>query len=136
MNGAGRVGVWLIGGRGSVATTALTGASAVAAGLTAPTGLVTMRPPFIDAGMPELGDPVFGGHDVVEPPLALRAARLVDEGVLPAGLPAALGGAIEAAEGEQRPGVTGREAPTEPRPALARIIDDICSFRTRHDLQR
>ncbi len=98
-----RVGVWLVGGRGSVATTALTGAAAVAAGLTEPTGMVTMRAPFTEAGMPELGDLVFGGHDVVETPLALRAAKLVDDGVLPHGLPNALGAAIEAAESEQRP---------------------------------
>src|SRR3954462_2188003 len=122
MSGDGRVGVWLVGGRGSVATTALTGASAVAAGLAQPTGLVTMKPPFTEAGMPGLGDLVFGGHDVVETPLALRAARLVDEGVLPVGLPAALGGALESAEVEQRPGITGREARTEPTAALARII--------------
>src|SRR3954462_9197118 len=136
MSGDGRVGVWLVGGRGSVATTALTGASAVAAGLAQPTGLVTMRPPFTEAGMPDLGDLVFGGHDVVETPLAMRAARLVDEGVLPAGLPAALGGAIEAAESEQRAGITGREARLEPRPALARIVSDLQSFRVRHDLSR
>src|SRR3954465_1164523 len=97
----GRVGVWLVGGRGSVATTALTGAAAVAAGLAEPTGLVTMRSPFSEAGMPDLGSLVFGGHDVVETPLAVRASRLVDEGVLPMGLPSALGGAIEAAEAEQ-----------------------------------
>ncbi len=65
-----RVGVWLVGGRGSVATTALTGAAAVAAGLAEPTGLITMRPPFTGAGLPDLGDLVFGGHDVVETPLA------------------------------------------------------------------
>ncbi|MDA0184582.1 inositol-3-phosphate synthase [Solirubrobacter phytolaccae] len=131
-----RVGVWLVGGRGSVATTALTGAAAVAAGLTEPTGMVTMRPPFTEAGMPELGDLVFGGHDVVETPLALRAAKLVDDGVLPHGLPNALGAAIEAAESEQRPGITGHEARTEPRPALGRIVSDLSSFKTRHDLQR
>src|SRR3954454_15089195 len=136
MSGDGRVGVWLIGGRGSVATTALTGAPAAPAGLAEPTGLVTMRPPFTTAGLPELGDLVFGGHDVVETPLALRAARLVDEGVLPAGLPSALGGAIEAAEAEQRPGITGREARQEPRPALARIVEDLSAFRARHDLSR
>ena len=117
--------MWLVGGRGSVAITALTGAAAVAAGLAEPTGLVTMHPRFNGAGMPDLGDLVFGGHDVVETPLALRAARLVDDGVLPVGLPAALGGAIEAAESEQRPGITGREARTEPRPALARIVSDL-----------
>src|SRR5215831_8024625 len=96
-----RVGVWLVGGRGSVATTALTGAAAVAAGLAEPTGLVTLREPFASAGMPDLGDLVFGGHDVVETPLALRASKLVDDGVLPVGLPTALGGAIEAAESEK-----------------------------------
>ena len=86
MNTERRVGVWLVGGRGSVATTAMTGAAAVAAGLAEPTGLVTMRPPFTDAGLAELGDLIFGGHDVVETPLAIRAARLVDDGVLPLSL--------------------------------------------------
>jgi myo-inositol-1-phosphate synthase len=136
MNSDRRVGVWLVGGRGSVATTAMTGAAAVAAGLAEPTGLVTMRPPFSGAGLPELGDLVFGGHDVVETPLALRAARLVDDGVLPVGLPAALGGALEAAETEQRPGITGRDARAEPVAALARIVTDLNAFRTRHELAR
>jgi myo-inositol-1-phosphate synthase len=131
-----RVGVWLVGGRGSVATTALTGAAAVAAGLTEATGMVTMRPPFTEADMPALGDLVFGGHDVVETPLALRAARLVDDGVLPVGLPNALGAAIEAAESEQRPGITGHEARTEPRAALSRIVSDLSSFKSRNELQR
>src|SRR3954452_2734474 len=134
MNGDSRVGVWLVGGRGSVATTALTGAAAVAAGLAEPTGLVTNN--FTGAGLPALGDLVFGGHDVVETPLAMRAARLVDEGVLPVGLPAALGGALEAAEVEQRPGITGREARTEPVAALARVVTDLNAFRTRHELSR
>ena len=136
MNEDRRVGVWLVGGRGSVATTAMTGAAAVAAGLAEPTGLVTMRPPFADAGLPRLGDLVFGGHDVVETPLAIRAARLVDDGVLPVGLPGALAGALEAAESEQRPGITGREARMEPQAALARIVTDLNAFRTRHDLSR
>src|SRR4051794_4851472 len=134
MNGDSRVGVWLVGGRGSVATTALTGAAAVAAGLAEPTGMVTNK--FDQSGLPPLGDLVFGGHDVVETPLALRAAKLVDDGVLPVGLPAALGGALEAAEAEQRPGITGREARIEPRPALARIVEDLNAFRARHALAR
>jgi myo-inositol-1-phosphate synthase len=136
MNADRRVGVWLVGGRGSVATTAMTGAAAVAAGLAEPTGLVTARPPFTEAGLVGLGDLVFGGHDVVETPLAIRAARLVDDGVLPVGLPGALAGALEAAESDQRPGITGREARTEPREALARIVTDLNAFRARHDLSR
>ena len=133
MNGDSRVGVWLVGGRGSVATTALTGAAAVAAGLAEPPAS-SLSATFHRTGLPRAGRPRFGGHDVVETPLAIRAARLVDDGVLPVGLPAALGGAIEAAESEQRPGITGREARLEPRPALARIVTDLESFRTRHDL--
>ena len=112
-----QTGAWLIGSRGSVATTAITGAAAIAAGLAPATGLVTETEPFAEAGLPALGDLVFGGHDLVETPLALRAARLVDDGVLPAGLPTALGAALEAAEAEQRPGITGREARSEPRAA-------------------
>src|SRR3954447_2022736 len=134
MNDDSRVGVWLVGGRGSVATTALTGAAAVAAGLAEPTGLVTTN--FDQTGLPALGDLVFGGHDVVETPLAIRAARLVDEGVLPVGLPGALAGALESAESEQRPGITGREARLEPQAALARIVTDLNAFRPRHDLSR
>jgi myo-inositol-1-phosphate synthase len=136
MNSDRRVGVWLIGGRGSVATTALTGAAAVAAGLAEPTGLVTEREPFTGTVLPELGDLVFGGHDVVETPLALRAARLVDDGVVPLGLPSALSAALEAAETEQRPGITGHEARVDPAAALARIVTDLNSFRTRNDLSR
>jgi myo-inositol-1-phosphate synthase len=131
-----RVGVWLVGGRGSVATTAITGSAAVAAGLAPATGLVTMRPPFTEVGLPGLGELVFGGHDVVETPLAVRAARLMDSGVLPVGLPGALGGALEAAEAEQRPGITGHDARTDPRAAVTRILNDLRAFRTRHDLAR
>ncbi len=133
---SGRVGVWLVGGRGSVATTAVTGSAAVAAGLAEPTGLVTMRPPFTEAGLPALGEIVFGGHDVVETPLAVRAARLVDGGVLPVGLPTALSGALEAAEAEQRFGITGPEARSDPRGCVTRILNDLRAFRTRHELAR
>jgi myo-inositol-1-phosphate synthase len=114
----------------------MTGAAAVAAGLVEPTGLVTMRAPFTEAGMPALGDLVFGGHDIVETPLAVRAARLVDGGVLPAGLPSALSGALDAAEAEQRPGVSAYEGRSNPRAAIDRIAADLRSFRERHELAR
>ena len=95
-----------------------------------------MRPPFAAAQLPALDSLVFGGHDVVETPLAIRAARLVDDGVLPVGLPGALAGALEAAESGQRPGITGHEARTHPQAALARIAGDLNGFRARHDLNR
>ena len=65
----GKIGVWLIGARGSVATTAVAGAAAMRAGLAARTGCVTELPDFAGAELPGLGDLVFGGHDVVDTPL-------------------------------------------------------------------
>ncbi|MGH3996898.1 MAG: inositol-3-phosphate synthase, partial [Pseudonocardiaceae bacterium] len=47
-----RTGVWLVGARGSVATTAITGALALRAGLVEPVGTVTARPEFASAGLP------------------------------------------------------------------------------------
>jgi myo-inositol-1-phosphate synthase len=127
-----RVGVWLVGARGSVATTTIAGAAGLAAGLAEPTGVVTLRAPFTGAGMPEPGELVFGGHDVVETPLALRAARLVDAGVLPRGLPDAVAGRLQAAEAEIRPGIVGRH---RPRAAVDRVAGDLSAFRARHGLE-
>ena len=100
-----RTGAWLIGSRGSVATTTITGAAAIAAGLAPATGVVTETEPFAEAGLPALGDLVFGGHDLVETPLAARAARLVDGGVIPAGLPEAVSQQLAAAAAEMRSGI-------------------------------
>ena len=136
LGGSAPTGVWIIGSRGSVAATAITGAAAVTAGLATNTGLVTMRPPFTDAGLPALGDLVFGGHDLVETPLAVRAARLVDGGVLPDRLPEAVATQLAAAESEMRPGITFRDARSEPLAAVARIGEDLADFRARHQLER
>lgn len=134
--GHGRTGAWLIGSRGSIATTTITGAAAITAGLAPATGVVTLHPPFVDIGLPGLGDLIFGGHDLVETPLGLRASRLVDGGVLPRGLPQAVAGQLAAAEAEMRPGVTHREARTEPLAAVARVAVDLRDFRERHGLDR
>jgi myo-inositol-1-phosphate synthase len=129
-----RVGVWLIGARGSVATTTITGASAVAAGLAPATGIVTADPDFSHPELPELDELVFGGHDVVETPLAMRAARLVDSGVVPQGMPEAVGEQLAAAEANIRPGIDWHHARTEPRRALQRVAAHLREFRERHSL--
>jgi myo-inositol-1-phosphate synthase len=131
-----RTGAWLIGSRGSVATTTITGAAAIAAGLAPATGVVTLRPPFTDLELPALGEIVFGGHDLVETPLAVRASRLVDGGVIPTGLPEAVAGRLAAAEAEMRSGITYREARTEPLAAVARVAADLRDFRARNALDR
>ncbi|MFI0815344.1 inositol-3-phosphate synthase [Streptomyces sp. NPDC021098] len=99
-----RTGIWLIGARGSVATTAVAGCAAVAAGLQPPTGMVTETAPFADSGLPALGDLVFGGHDTATTPLPKRAEALAAEGVLPYGLPDAVRAELTAADDAIRPG--------------------------------
>lgn len=99
-----RVGVWLIGARGSVATTVVAGCAAVTADLHPPTGLVTETPMFADSGLPALSSLVFGGHDTVDCPLPKRAEALAAGGVLPPGLPTAVRAELAAADREIRPG--------------------------------
>ncbi|MYW67592.1 myo-inositol-1-phosphate synthase [Streptomyces sp. SID8379] len=127
-----RVGVWLVGARGSVATTAIAGAAAVAAGIASPTGCVTESPLFADASLPALADLVFGGHDIVDVPLAARAGLLADAGVLPARLLEAVRPALDAADAEIR---DGAQLPGEPQyTAARRLAADIADFRARHGL--
>ncbi|WP_327179865.1 inositol-3-phosphate synthase [Streptomyces sp. NBC_01335] len=131
-----RVGVWLIGARGSVATTTVAGCAAVAAGLHPPTGMVTETPPFAASGLPSLTALVFGGHDVLDCPLPKRAEQLAAAGVLPHGLPAAVATELAAADAEIRPGgpVAGdARGPDEVISAFARDIQD---FARRHGLAR
>ncbi|MFB9349460.1 inositol-3-phosphate synthase [Streptomyces heliomycini] len=99
-----RFGVWLVGARGSVATTAIAGCAAVAAGLHPPTGMVTETPDFTSCGLPPLSSLVFGGHDTLDCPLPKRAEHLADGGVLPHGLPSAVHAELVAADREIRPG--------------------------------
>ncbi|MFI9825598.1 inositol-3-phosphate synthase [Streptomyces sp. NPDC052013] len=99
-----RFGVWLVGARGSVATTAIAGCAAVAAGLQPPTGMVTETPPFTSSGLPSLSSLVFGGHDTLDCPLPKRAEHLAAGGVLPHGLPSAVHAELAAADREIKPG--------------------------------
>jgi myo-inositol-1-phosphate synthase len=64
-----KVGVWIVGASGSVATTAMAGANAVAKGISEPVGLVTTLPEFSEAGFCDLKSLVFGGHEVRKPDL-------------------------------------------------------------------
>jgi myo-inositol-1-phosphate synthase len=78
-----RTGLWLVGARGSVATTVATGLALITAGGAGPDGLVTEQPDLAGAGLVPLGHLVVGGHDVAEVPLVKRAAQLADAGVIP-----------------------------------------------------
>ncbi|MFJ8952860.1 inositol-3-phosphate synthase [Streptomyces sp. NPDC102381] len=129
-----RFGVWLIGARGSVATTAVAGCAAVGAGLHPPSGMVTETEPFTTAGLPSLTSLVFGGHDTLDCPLPKRAEQLAAGGVLPHGLPGAVHGELAAADREIKP---GGPLPGDGRAQdqlIAAFTADIQAFVRRHAL--
>ncbi|MFC8619065.1 inositol-3-phosphate synthase [Micromonospora purpureochromogenes] len=127
-----RTGVWLVGARGSVATTSIVGGLALRAGLTAPTGCVTELPALRGPALPTFADLYFGGHDLATTPLTKRAETLADAGVLPGRLAATLAAELTAVEEDLRPAPTGG---TQADRAAA-VVADLTAFRRRHRLDR
>ncbi|MDH6213203.1 inositol-3-phosphate synthase [Streptomyces pseudovenezuelae] len=130
------VGVWLIGARGSVATTVVAGCAAMTAGLHPPTGLVTETPAFADSGLPPLASLVFGGHDTVDCPLPKRAEALAAGGVLPPGLPTAVAAELAAADREIRPGGPATGDTRTEQELIEAFAADIEDFVQRRGLAR
>jgi myo-inositol-1-phosphate synthase len=124
-----RVGVWLFGARGSVATTTIAGAAALSHGAP-PAGVVTELPDFADVGLVPTDQLVFGGHDLIDTPLTKQVERLVAGGVLPAGLTALVAAELAEAERNMAPLPEGGS----PYDRLLRIAEDIRAFRLRNDL--
>ncbi|AOR36894.1 myo-inositol-1-phosphate synthase [Streptomyces fodineus] len=131
-----RTGIWLIGARGSVATTVVAGCAAVAGGLQPAIGMVTLTPHFAGSGLPDLGSLVFGGHDVVSCPLPKRAEQLAARGVLPYDLPQVVRNELAAADAEIRAGGPVMDDLSQDDELISRFADDIASFRTRNNLVR
>ncbi|MEV5776945.1 inositol-3-phosphate synthase [Streptomyces antimycoticus] len=131
-----RTGVWLIGARGSVATTAVAGCAAVAGGLQPATGMVTETAPFVDSGLPALADLVFGGHDTATTPLPKRAEALAADGVLPHGLPAAVRAELAAADAAVRPGGPQPGDGRAEEELIAAFAADLTDFLRTHGLAR
>jgi myo-inositol-1-phosphate synthase len=129
-----RTGLWLIGARGSVATTVTTGLAMMTCGAQSRDGLVTERPPLSRAGLCALDAVVTGGHDVAETPLAKRAAQLADGGVIPASALSLVHDELDRADGRLRPGY--RPEHEQQGAAVERLAADIADFRTREGLAR
>lgn len=129
-----RTGVWLIGARGSVATTTVAGCAALTAGLHAPTGLVTETPLFADSALAPLSTLVFGGHDTDHTPLPKRAEELVSAGVLPPGLPVAIAAELTAAESRIRPGGPVRGQTTGQDELVETLTADLRAFTSDNAL--
>ncbi|MCG7288193.1 inositol-3-phosphate synthase [Cellulomonas sp. ACRRI] len=132
-----RTGLWLVGARGSVGTTAALGLAALTGGHAGAAGCVTASPAFAGLPLPDWGDLVLGGHDVSDVSLTKRAEALVDAGMIPAPLLAAAAPALDAADTEVRPGHRGPLVPGGSQMQVAeRLAEDITAFATRHDLAR
>jgi myo-inositol-1-phosphate synthase len=130
-----RTGVWLVGARGSVATTAIVGALAFRAGLADDVGLVGQLPDVAAAGLPDVADLVFGGHDIGTRSLVERAEALAAGRVLPAHLVPLLRDDLAEAERALRHGLD--PAGDEPQAdGIARIADDLLAFAKEHGLAR
>ncbi|MDX6263064.1 MAG: myo-inositol-phosphate synthase [Kribbellaceae bacterium] len=141
-----RVGVWLFGARGSVATTTIAGAAALHHGIP-PAGVVTELPAFAAAGLIPLDSLVFGGHDVVETPLVKQVERLIAGGVLPPGLDRLIGADLADAErniallptrqsDERAASSDQRELAGGQIALVHRMAEDIRAFRLRNDLSQ
>jgi len=144
-----RIGVWLVGVRGTLASTVVVGARALARGLAGPWGLVTELPELSALSLVGLNQMVFGGWDVAPTGLVERARALaLEDRALPADLVAALGDDLKAVDERIRPGFLG-DGPAARSPgtgasgsrkeplaaAVERLGDDLDHFRASHDLE-
>ncbi|MEX1042571.1 MAG: inositol-3-phosphate synthase [Pirellulaceae bacterium] len=74
-----RIGIWLVGAKGGVATTTIVGIAALKQGLTESFGLVSELPQFADLGLMAWEDIEVGGHDIRDTKLIDEAFKLVFE---------------------------------------------------------
>lgn len=144
-----RIGLWLIGARGGVASTAIVGLSALARGLAGDTGLVSHLPEFRHLPLAEWGEFLVAGHEIRSVPLADEAAKLITQThAISAELGAACREDLEAIDRRLRPGtvlgtgpaiqrLASPHIPTHetPRQAIARLQDDLRQFTTEHGLE-
>jgi myo-inositol-1-phosphate synthase len=106
-----RLGVWLVGACGSVATIAIAGQAVMRRGLGGAIGLVTSRPEFASADLAPIESFVFGGHEIRKTSLVASANGIMRAcGV--ADVFESIVSDLEEVDGRIRPGITracGRE---------------------------
>ncbi|MGW5053079.1 inositol-3-phosphate synthase [Actinokineospora sp. NPDC004072] len=129
-----RIGLWLVGARGSVATTAVCGLAALRAGLVPPTGCVSERLAGVE--LAAWDDIVVGGHDLVPTPYGKRAEDLAKAGLLPHHLLGPIAPALRAADAEVRDGYHPATHRGPQELAVRRLAADLTAFRAEHGLAR
>ena len=73
------IGIWLIGAKGGVASTAILGLAALKRGLIGPTGLVSQLPQFQHLPLAGWDRFVVGGHEIRRSPLVDEVARIAGQ---------------------------------------------------------
>jgi len=145
-----RLGLWLIGARGSISTCVAYGLAGLRAGLLEPVGIATEREPFRKLGLAAFEDMVLGGHEITVGDLSQSAGELVRHGILSAELVAAVSTEAAALDARIRPGVldlgdVGRAeldpraaslGGVSPRARTDRLSEDIRAFRDEHGCER
>jgi len=149
----GRLGVWIFGARGGLATTLIVGARAIAHGSVASQGLLTETPPFSDIPLQPIDGLVFGGHEVRRGTLFQAASEIYQHtGTIPYPLLQELKTDLATANRNIRPGTlinagkeihklaSGGNGPNGRNRTLRQEIDrlrgDIQSFMKRNKLTR
>ncbi|WP_199430140.1 inositol-3-phosphate synthase [Qaidamihabitans albus] len=132
----GTTGLWLIGARGSVATTAITGLLALRSKAVPATACVSAQPEFADLGLPDWDEIQVGGHDIADISLDKRAELLSEAGVIPHRLLDAARPALSEVDTEIRPGYHPATHSGSQADAARRLADDIGSFAERHGLEQ
>lgn len=143
-----KLGVWVIGARGNVATTTIVGARAIARGRTNTTGMVTGHDPCDRLELASADELVFGGHDIRETSLETQAWQLADSGIGSASIVDAVSDDLAQIDERIKLGTAkncGRavtELATERfkdisvRAVVDQLRDDYQSFKAAHDLDR
>jgi myo-inositol-1-phosphate synthase len=145
-----KIGAWLVGARGTLASTAVLGARAITHGLADTRGLVTELPDLVGLPLVGVDEIVFGGWDVTSHSLLERARALAGEDrAVPAGLVAALEDELRAVDLRVRAGLGDGSGPAtrslasartrrrrEPLAAeIERLRGDLHAFRDEHRLE-
>ncbi len=120
MMGRNRVGIWLIGAKGGVASTAILGLVALKKGLIGADGLVSSLPQFQSLGLVDWCDWVVGGHEIRNISLFGEAMRMAaGNHVAPPAMVEQCRDELEQIDARIRPGTIRNVGP-----AIAAIADD------------
>ena len=148
---SGQVGLWLVGAKGGVATTVMTGLAALSRGLVEPIGLVTETESFQQLSLVGCDAFVVGGHDIRPGKLTDEARRMwTSSRAIPPELLEATAADLEAIEARLRPGTVLAAGESihaladpavvavaeTPRQAIDRIRDDIQQFAATTGVER